>query len=58
MSDWWFKARALLWLLRDSYRTWREYIGQRDLNEIDCCSGYECACEGRTVRETWEDVIS
>ena len=53
MKDTLFKFKILYWLLLEHYEHWRKEIWNRDLDEVWCCSGRECACGGETVRTIW-----
>lgn len=35
------------------YEGWKEAIWDRDLDELDCCNGRECGCEGRTIKQNY-----
>lgn len=32
---------------------WRHNVWAQDLDDWECCSGYECGCRARTIREVY-----
>lgn len=36
------------------YKEWKVDLWERDMDELDCCSDYECGCNGRTVRQNYK----
>jgi len=44
----------ILYDIMYEYEEWKEDLWDRGMDEEDCCSGRECGCSGRTVRQNYK----
>ena len=50
------KIKVLYWMILSTYEAWKEDLWSRDLDDIYCCDGRDCACGGATIEEMWYDT--
>ena len=55
MKDIMTKLRILKHDLAGAYTHWKDQIWSKDLDELYCCSGIECGCDGISMREAYRD---
>lgn len=46
-----FKLKLLYIFIIDSLKAWKEFIWDVELDELYCCNGRECGCQGITNRQ-------
>ena len=54
MRDAIIKLRILFGFIAGAFDSWRREVWDRELDELYCCNGRECACGGLTVLEVMD----
>lgn len=54
MRDTIIKLRILFHFIVSAFNDWRASVWGRELDELYCCDGRECACGGLTVLEVMD----
>lgn len=58
MKDKYLKIKELfsriLYCVSGVCKEWKTDLWDRDMDEEDCCSGRDCGCDGRTVRQNYK----
>ena len=46
-----WKLKVLIISMLDNYKSWKEVVWEKELDELYCCNGRECGCMATTNRE-------
>ncbi len=55
--QWHRKIIILYYLLADQIRGWKTEVWDKDLDELYCCDGRECACGGATIGDIFSNCL-